>query len=130
MLLHYDVVSDGQAKAGPLSSGFCREERIEHLFLDLGRNADAVVANRDLYKVAEALRRSRESGLIAVANVLFLAFGRRIKAVGDQVQKGPCDLLREYIDLTGGRIKRPLYRDLEALLLGASTMIGEIKALL
>ena len=58
------------------------------------------------------------------------AFGRRIEAVGDQVQESPCDLLREYIDLTGGRIKRSLNIDLEALLLGASTMIGEIEALL
>src|SRR6201981_1257776 len=31
MLLHDDVVSDGQAKAGALSSGLCREEGIEHL---------------------------------------------------------------------------------------------------
>jgi hypothetical protein len=32
--------------------------------------------------------------------------------------------------LTGGRIQGPLYIDLEALLLGACTMIGEIEALL
>ena len=31
---------------------------------------------------------------------------------------------------TGGRIKGPLHIDLEALLLGAGTMIGEIEALL
>src|SRR5262245_31005641 len=32
MLLHDDVVSDGQAKTSALSSRFCREEGIEHLF--------------------------------------------------------------------------------------------------
>src|ERR1700745_2752302 len=56
MLLHDDVMSDGQAEAGPLSGGFGREKGIEHLFPHLGRNAGAVVANRDLYAVAEVLR--------------------------------------------------------------------------
>ena len=68
--------------------------------------------------------------LIAIAIVLLFALGRRIKAVGDQVQESPCDLLREDIDFAGGRIKGPLHSDLEALLLGAGTMIGEIEALL
>ena len=126
MLLHDDVVSDGQAKVSALSSGFCREERIEHLFLHLGRNADAVVANRDLYAVAEVLRRSDKSRLIAIATILLFAFGRRLEAVGDQVQESTCDLLREYTDLTGGRIKGPLHIDLEALLLCARAVIREI----
>src|SRR5262249_45269760 len=130
MLLHDDVVSDGQAKASAFPGRLRREEGIEHLFPDLGRNAGAVVANRDLYAVAEAFRRSRESGLIAVAVILIFAFGRRIEAVGDQVQESPGDLLRKYIDSTGGRIEGPLHIDLEALLLGAGTVIGEIKALL
>jgi hypothetical protein len=56
MLLHDDVVSDRQAKAGALSGRFGREERIEHLFPYFRRNARAVVANRDLYAVAEVLR--------------------------------------------------------------------------
>src|SRR6516225_5349090 len=99
MLLHDDVVGDGQAKASALSSGFCRKERIEHLFPDLGRNAGAVVANRDLYVVAEVLRRSSKSRLIALALVPLFALGRCIEAVGDQVQKSPCYLLRVYIDL-------------------------------
>ena len=59
MLLHDDVVSDGQAKASALASRFCCEEGIEHLFPDLGRNARAVVANPDLNFVAEVLRRRR-----------------------------------------------------------------------
>ena len=83
MLLHDDVVSDGQA--GALSSWFCRKEGIEHLFPDLGWNAGAVVANSDLYAVAEVLRRSSKSGLIAIATPLLFALRRRIEAVGDQV---------------------------------------------
>ena len=59
MLLHDDVVSDGQAKASALSSGLGREEGIEHLFLYLRRNADAVIANPDLNLFAEIFCRRR-----------------------------------------------------------------------
>ena len=53
MLLHDDVVSDGQTEARTLTGGFCREEGIEHLFPDLGRNAGAVVANPNFNFVTE-----------------------------------------------------------------------------
>src|SRR6516225_9008807 len=53
MLLHDDVVSDGQAKASTLASRFCCEEGIEHLFPYFERNAKAVVANPDLNLFAE-----------------------------------------------------------------------------
>ena len=59
MLLHDDVVSDGQAKASAFPGRLGREEGIEHLFPDLGRNARAGVANPDLNFVAEVLRRRR-----------------------------------------------------------------------
>src|SRR5262249_32741673 len=104
MLLDDDVVTYGQAEASALSRWFGREERIEHLFPYFRRNAAAVVANRDLYAIAEVLRRSDKSRLIAIATVLLFAFGRRIEAVRDQVQQSPCDLLREDVDLTGVRI--------------------------
>src|SRR5215831_9393045 len=116
MLLHDDVVSDGQAKTSALSGWLGCEEGIEHLIPDLGWNPSAFVANRDLYAVAEVLRRNDKSRLIAIGTVLLFALGRRIKPVRDQVQKGPRDLLWEYVDLTGSRIKGPLYVDLEALL--------------
>ena len=130
MLLDDDVVTDGQAKPGSLSGWFRREEGVEHLLLYLRRNADAVVANPDLHAVAEVFRRSSQSRLIAIAIALLFALRRRVEAVRDQVQERPCDLLREYIDLTGGRIKEPFHIDLEALLLCAGTMIGEIEAFL
>ena len=60
MLLHDDVVTDGQAEASALPGRLGREEGIEHLLLHLGRNAGAVVANPDLDVVAEVLRRSRQ----------------------------------------------------------------------
>src|ERR1700746_249680 len=113
MLFDNDVVTDRQAKTGALSGGFGREEGIEHLLLYVGRNAGAVVANPDLYAVAEVLSGSRKSGLIAFPIILLFAFGRRIEAVGDQVQECPRDLLREYVGLAGGRIKGFLHIDLE-----------------
>src|SRR5262249_46654809 len=59
MLLHDDVVSDGQAKASSLASRFCCEERVEHLFPYFGRNARAVVANPNLNFVAKSFCPSR-----------------------------------------------------------------------
>ena len=45
MLLHDDIVTDGEAKAGPFSGWLGGEERIENLFLYLGRNPGAVVSD-------------------------------------------------------------------------------------
>jgi hypothetical protein len=81
-----NAFGEWQAKSGALSRGFSREEGIEHFLLYVGRNAGAVVANPDLYAVAEVLGGSRKSGLIAFAIILLFALGRRIEAVGDQVQ--------------------------------------------
>src|SRR5262249_45652554 len=130
MLLHDDVVSDGQPEASALSSGFCCEEGIENLLPHLTWNAVAVVANPDLNFVAKVLCHRHYGWLIAIAAVLLFALGRRVEAVRNQVQESPCDLLGEDIDFARSGIKRPLHRNLEALFLGAGTMIGEIEALL
>ena len=45
MLLDDDVVTNGEAKARAFSGRFGRKERIEHLFLHVGRNARAIVAD-------------------------------------------------------------------------------------
>ena len=102
MLLHDDVLSDGQAKASTLASRFCCEERIEHLFPYFGRNARAVVANPNLNFVAKVLCRRCYGRLMAI--VPPFALGRRIEAVGDKVEKCSRDLLRVHIDLTGSRV--------------------------
>src|SRR5262249_10302554 len=130
MLLHDDVVSDGQAKASTLASRFCCEEGIEHLLPYFGRNAGSVVANPDLNLFAEIFCRHRDGRFIRVAIVPLFALRRRIEAIGDQVHESPCNPLREYIDLTGGRIKGPLHIDLETLLFGSRAMISKIEALL
>jgi hypothetical protein len=45
ILLYDDVVAHRQAKPGTFARGFGREERIEHLFSNLGRDSGAVVSN-------------------------------------------------------------------------------------
>src|SRR6478735_8434687 len=57
MLLHDDVVTDREPKPCALSGGFRREEWIEHLLPDVGRNAGAVVADPDFNAVAKVLGR-------------------------------------------------------------------------
>ena len=68
-------MADREAESGPLSSRFGREEGVEHLFLHIGRNAGAVVANTDLYPVTEVSSRSCDGGLIAAAtDIVRVAF--------------------------------------------------------
>ena len=55
MLLDSDVVTNGEAKASTFASRLRCEEGIEHLFPDLGRNAVAIVTDRDLYSIADVL---------------------------------------------------------------------------
>src|SRR6202022_802003 len=45
MLFHDDVVAHRKAKSGAFTGRLGGKERIEHLFLHLGRDADAVIAN-------------------------------------------------------------------------------------
>jgi hypothetical protein len=53
VLLGHDVVADREAEAGSLASRFGRKERLKELVLDLGWNADAVVADADLDRITE-----------------------------------------------------------------------------
>ena len=129
MLLDDDVVTDRQPQPRTLAGGLGREERIEYLFLHLGRNAGAVVADADLHAVAEATCRGGKGRLETVAG-LRLARGRCVEAVQDQVQQHPRDVLRENVGLAGGRIERSLEGDIEVLLLGTRAVIGEVEAFL
>src|SRR5215475_4099379 len=85
MLLDDDIVADGKAKAGALPSRLGCEERVEHLFLHLGWNAGAVVADPDFHLIAKAAGRGGKGWLVAIATGLGFPPGRRIKAVGDEV---------------------------------------------
>src|SRR5262245_28314197 len=99
MLLHNDVVTDGEPKSGTFSSWFRCEERVGHLCLHLRRDTGAVVPNPDFHTIAKASCRGHQSWFIAIAISVRSTLCCRIKAVRDQVEKHPCDILRKYVGL-------------------------------
>src|SRR6516162_5881427 len=103
MLLHNDVMTDGQAEASAFPGRLGREEGVEHLVPYLGRDASAVIAYPDLHTITKVSGCSRQRGLVAAVHLRF-ALGRRIEAVRDQVQQHSGDFLREAVNLTGGRV--------------------------
>src|SRR5208282_1856826 len=130
MLLDDDVVTERKTEAGPFAGRLGRKERVEHLFLDVTGNAGPVVADSDFDTVAEVLSRGSKRWFVAASISLRFALRGCIEAVGNQIKQHPGNLLREQINLTGGRVKILLQGDIEALLLGPRPMIGEIEALL
>ena len=80
MLPDDDVVTDGEAKTSAFSGRLGREERIEHLFFHVRRDAGAVVANPDFYTIAKVFGRGRESRLVVSAINLRAAPGCRIES--------------------------------------------------
>src|SRR4029450_7503593 len=122
MLLHNDVVTDGEPEPGTFSGRFRCEERVEHLFFHVRWNTGAVVANPDFNTVPKAPCRSHKGCLIAIAISLGSSLCCRIKTVRDQVQKYPRDILRKYVGLTCGRVQGPPHCDVEALLLSSRTL--------
>nr|WP_244137383.1 hypothetical protein [Burkholderia pyrrocinia] len=55
-----DAVDERQAEIGSLAGGARREERIEDSLEDIGRNAVAVVRNRETHETACAHRAVRQ----------------------------------------------------------------------
>src|SRR5262245_2414510 len=106
MLLHNDVVTDGEPKPGSFSSRLRCEEWVEHLVFHLGRDAGPVVPNPDFHSIAKAAGRGRKGWFIAIAiSLVGFALCCRIKAVRDQVEKHPRDILRKYVGLHSGRVE-------------------------
>src|SRR5580700_2782408 len=128
MLFHDDVMTDGEAESGAFACRLGGEERIEHLGFYFRWDAGAIVANPDLDAVTEVFRGGREDWLETFGASLRFALGGGIKAVGNQIEQDPGDLLRKQIDLARARIERSLERNIEALLLRPRAMIGEIEA--
>src|SRR5262249_40351236 len=128
MLFHDDVVTDGEPKPGSFSGRLRCEERVEYLFFYVRWDAGAVIPNPDFYAIAKASCRGHQGWFIAIVFSLGSTPGCRIKAVRDQVQKHPRDILRKYVGLPSGRVERLLHGDVEALFLSSSTVIGEIEA--
>ena len=81
MLLDDDVVTDGEAKPRSFAGGLGREERIEHLFFHLGRNAGAVIADPDFHTVAEVFGRGSNGRFIIAAIRLRFPLRRCVETV-------------------------------------------------
>ena len=76
-----DVVGDGEPKTRAFSRGLSREERLEHLFFYVRRDAGAVVMNTDFHMIAKVSGRGRESRLVVVTIGLSSAPCRSIESV-------------------------------------------------
>src|SRR6516162_7164660 len=105
MLLHNDVVTDGEPKPGSFSSRLRCEERVEHLFFYFRWNTRAVIPNPDFHTISKAAGRGRKGGFIAIAISFGSTLCRRIEAVRDQVQKHPREILGKYVNLPSGRVE-------------------------
>src|SRR4029450_8762269 len=105
MLLHNDVVTDGEPKPGSFSGRLGCEERVEHLFFPPRGNPGAIVPNLDFNTVPKAPCRSHKGWLITIAISPGSSLCCRIKAVRDQVQKHPRDILRKYVGFPSGRVE-------------------------
>src|SRR6516162_5537258 len=97
MLFDNDVVTNREPKSGAFSSGFRCEKRVEHLFLYFRWNTRAVIPNPDFHSIAEASCRGHQGWFIAIAISLGSTLCCRIKAVRDQVQKHPREILRKHV---------------------------------
>src|SRR5262245_56690856 len=105
MLLDDDVVTDGEPKPGSFSGRLRGEERVEHLLLHVRWDTRAVIPDPDFHSIAKASGRGHKGWFIAIA----ISFGStlccRIKAVRDQIEKHPRNILRKYIGLPSGRVE-------------------------
>src|SRR5205823_7738132 len=127
VLLRYNVVADRQTEAGSFAGRLGRKERPEQLVLDLGPDAGAVVAHPDLDRLAILARRHPQGRLERSVAALPGAPRSRIKTVAEQVEKDAGHLLRRHLYLLQRRGVVALQRDVEALILGAGTVISEVQ---
>jgi hypothetical protein len=127
MLLHNDVVTDGKTEPSSFPGRLGRKERVEQLFLNPMRNTGAIVAYADFDPVTEIFGSSRDHRRVVALICLRFTLRRSVKAVGNQVEQHPGNLLGEQISLTCGQIKGPFQGDVEALLLSPRPVIGQIE---
>src|SRR6516165_9085253 len=122
MPLGHDVIADREAEASAFTSRFGREERLKKLRWD----TDAIVADSDFDHITEIARQHPQSRLEVRVASLPLAFGGRVKPIAEQVQTDTGNILGYEFDWGCPSGVIALQRDVEALILGAATVIGEI----
>jgi hypothetical protein len=78
MLLHNDVVTDGEPKPGTFSGRFRCEERVEHLFFYVRWNTGAAIPNRDFNTISKATNFS--SGASSISKTAAWSINRSRRA--------------------------------------------------
>ena len=126
MLFHHDVVAHRQAKSGALARGFGGEEGIEHFLLYFLWDPRPVVPDADFDPVSEIFCGRAQRRLVTLF-AGFLALGGCVKAIRNQIEKHPRDLLRVQIDHACIGVEVALQGDIEAGFLRSRTMIGKVE---
>src|SRR5215475_4595029 len=105
MLFDNDVVTDRETKPGSFSGRLGCEEGVEHFFFYFRWDTRAVIPNPDFHAIAKASCRGHQGWFIVIAVSLGPTPCCRIKAVRDQVQKHPGNILRKDVGLPRGRVE-------------------------
>jgi hypothetical protein len=114
VLLGHDIVADREAESGALAGRLGREEWLEQLFPDFGRNADAVVTDADFNGVPEiACRHGQDRPECPVA-VLPQALVRGVEAIAKEVQKAALGDLLNTARRQEAFIRSPWWRGRQA----------------
>src|SRR6516165_4639559 len=130
MLLGHNVVANRKAETRPFAGRLGGEERLKELALDLGWNANAVVADVDFNRIAQIRCRDPQSRLELRVASLLLAFGSGVEAIAEQVETDAGDVLRDKLDGSYGLGEISFECDVEARILSPATVIGEVQRLL
>src|ERR1051325_7241352 len=117
VLLRHDVVADRQSQAGSFASRLSREERLEQLVPDHGRNADAVITCSDFDGTAEFTCGHPQNRLEFGVTGFSLTLGSSVKAVAKYIQANPRNVLRHEFDRSDHLVEVAFQRDVKALIL-------------
>ncbi len=104
MLFYDNVVAQRQAETGPFARRFCRKKWIEDLGSHRFRNAGAVIVYPDLELDSEPPGWSPTMSARSRIAAILRALAHCVKAVGEQVQKHPRQLLRIDLDFADSGI--------------------------
>src|SRR5689334_9287902 len=129
MLLRDDVPADREPETGPFAGWLGREERLKQPVPDFGWDAGAVVAHPDFDRLAQVSGRDLEGRAIAGLAVAAGALVGGVEAVTKQVQKHAGHPLRRQLDRGGSGVELAFQGDVEARILGARAVIGEVERL-
>ena len=130
MLLGHDVVADRETETGALAGRLGGEKRLEQLVLDIGGNTDAVIPYPDFHRIAEIARRDFQRWFERWVVSLLLSFSGGIEPIAEQVQTDARDILRYQFNRNEVAGVIPLERDVEVLILGTATVVGEVQRFL